>query len=171
MSSLLFRLLSLLLRLPFYARTQLFERVTLNGRVWPLDLDLNLHVNNARYLALMDLGRVQVLGQAGVLKLMFRRRWMAVAQAVEIRYIRELKPFQAFQLESQLLGWDDKYWYVEQQFKVQGQLYATAWVRGLFLQGRTKIAPNQLASLLNLPEQSPPLPEAVERWRQLRERA
>lgn len=170
MSSLWFRLVWLLLRLPFWPRTGLFEPVRLRCRVWPLDLDLNLHVNNARYLALMDLGRVQLLGQAGVLALLFRRRWAVVAQAVEIRYIRELKPFQSFELESRLLGWDDKYWYVEQQFKMADTLYATAWVRGLFLQGRHKLAPAELALWLNLSEQSPPLPEGIERWRQLRER-
>jgi len=26
-------------------------------RVWPNDLDLNIHVNNGRYLALADIGR------------------------------------------------------------------------------------------------------------------
>jgi len=28
-----------------------------HARVWPTDLDLSLHVNNGRYLTLMDLGR------------------------------------------------------------------------------------------------------------------
>src|SRR6185503_3961101 len=32
----------------------------LSLRVWPNDLDLNIHVNNGRYLTLMDLGRMDL---------------------------------------------------------------------------------------------------------------
>ena len=34
----------------------LLDTSELPGRVWPMDLDTNLHMNNGRYLSLMDLG-------------------------------------------------------------------------------------------------------------------
>ena len=32
-------------------------------RVWPNDLDTNAHMNNGRYLTLMDLGRFDLMTQ------------------------------------------------------------------------------------------------------------
>ena len=37
-------------------------------RVWPNDLDLNMHVNNGRYLALADIGRIHWFVRTGVLR-------------------------------------------------------------------------------------------------------
>jgi acyl-CoA thioesterase FadM len=33
-------------------------------RVWPGDLDFNLHMNNGRYLTLMGLGRLDLMARA-----------------------------------------------------------------------------------------------------------
>ena len=38
----------------------------LRFRAWPTDLDPSLHVNNGRYLALMDLGRLDLMVGAGL---------------------------------------------------------------------------------------------------------
>lgn len=34
-------------------------------RVWPTDLDVQRHMNNGRYLSLMDLGRMDLLVRSG----------------------------------------------------------------------------------------------------------
>ena len=44
-------------------------------RVLPNDLDTNLHLNNGRYLTLMDLGRVDLMLRMGVMGELRRRRW------------------------------------------------------------------------------------------------
>lgn len=169
MSNLFLRLLLLLLRLRWLPRVDFFATVRLSMRAWLTDIDFNLHMNNARYLAMMDLGRVQLLGQIGLLGHLWRRRWTPVAQAVEIRYIRDIAPLARFDLETRLVGWDDKYWYIEQRF-VSGQtVHAVALVRGLFLHGREKVPSASLALIAGVDPQSPPLPETVQRWRRLRE--
>lgn len=171
MSNLFFRLLLLLLRLRHMPRVGHLDPVYLPLRALLTDIDFNLHMNNARYLGMMDLGRVQLMGQVGLLGELFRRKWTPVAQAVEIRYIRDIRPFAAFVLESRLVGWDDKYWYIEQRF-VSGQtVHALAIVRGLFLEGRNKIPSSALAELMGVDPQSPPLPEMVQRWRAMRDGA
>jgi acyl-CoA thioesterase FadM len=58
----------------------------------PHDLDVKLHVNNARYLAFMDLGRVDLLNRLGVMRLAFRGHWFPVLGLVSIRYHRPLLP-------------------------------------------------------------------------------
>lgn len=169
MSNLMVRLFWLLLRLRFLPRVAPFDTVRLPLRAWFNDIDFNWHVNNSRYLAFMDLGRVQMLGQTGVLREVVRRHWTPVAQAVEIRFIRDIKPLQRFELRTQLVGWDEKYWYIEQSFHSGNTVHAVAFARGLFLERGHKVAPAEVAALMGHSPESPPLPPAVERWRALRE--
>lgn len=92
------RLLWLLWRLHSLQRRGLFEESRVAFCVWPNDCDLNLHMNNGRYLSFMDLGRVHLTAQSGLLREALRRRWMPVLAAAEITFIRSLKPFQRFDL-------------------------------------------------------------------------
>ena len=43
------------------ALTQTHEISKLTFRVWPTDLDLSLHMNNGRYLTIMDIGRLDFM--------------------------------------------------------------------------------------------------------------
>lgn len=169
MSNLFLRLVFLLLRLRWMPRVGFLDTVRLPLRALLTDIDFNLHMNNARYLGMMDLGRVQLMGQMGLLGELFRRKWTPVAQAVEIRYIRDIKPFARFELHSRLVGWDEKYWYIEQVFVSGTTVHAVALVRGLFLEGRTKIPSARLAEIAGADPVSPPLPDSVLRWREMRE--
>ncbi len=90
------------------ARWCLFERkrapVTTSElvmRVWPTDCDLNMHMNNSRYLALMDAGRWHYLLRTGLAAEVWRRRWAPVAVRVEIDFKKSLAPGERFRLETQ----------------------------------------------------------------------
>ena len=56
----------------------------LHFRVWPLDLDLSLHMNNGRYLTIMDLGRIDILTRSGLLRVVVRERWTPIASGIQI---------------------------------------------------------------------------------------
>src|SRR5262245_28048161 len=103
------RLLKLLLSLPFVRRRGLFDVSCIHFRSWPTDLDLNMHINNGRYLTLMDLGRVHLLAQMGLLGTVVRRGWQPVLTAAEINFVRAIGPFRKFALVTRLLTWDEKY--------------------------------------------------------------
>ena len=57
----LLRLVKSLLTSPLRPRIEPLEEATIGLRVWPNDLDLNMHVNSGRYLSFMDIGRVEIL--------------------------------------------------------------------------------------------------------------
>ncbi len=65
--NLFFRLLRLLLTARWRGRLGPLDESVLKLRVWPVDLDVNLHMNNGRYLSVMDLGRVDVILRTGLL--------------------------------------------------------------------------------------------------------
>ncbi len=83
-------------------------------RVWPHDIDLNLHMNNARYLSVMDYARMHLLARSRLLDHIVRSRWQPLVGAVWMTYRRSLPLFSAFTIASRLVCWDDRWFYIEQ---------------------------------------------------------
>lgn len=161
------RLLRLLLLLPFVRRRALLEPGRIGFRVWPTDCDLNLHMNNGRYLTFMDLGRVHLLAQIGLLGRLVRRRWTPVLSAAEINFFRPVPPLRRFDLVTRLLTWDEQYFYIEQRFLAGGRLCAVAMVKGVFLHRHTRIESRAILEMLGLDLAAPDMPEAVRHWNDL----
>lgn len=158
------RLLWLLLRLRGVRRRGLFEASRIAFCVWPNDCDLNLHMNNGRYLTFMDLGRLHLTAQSGLLREALRRGWMPVLAAAEISFIRSLKPFQRFELVTRLLTWDEKYIYLEQGFESDGKLCAQAYVKGIFLKKGARVPNAEVLQAIGYGNAPPPMPEALQQW-------
>jgi len=161
------RLLILLIRLIGLPRRGVFEDSRVGFRVLPTDCDVNLHMNNGRYLAFMDLGRLHLVAQIGLLGIILRRRWGAALGAAEINFIRPLAPFQKFELVTRLVTWDEKYAYMEQRFESGGVLFAHAFVKGLFLDRDGRVEPAEVSAALGSTEVPPPMPEALRIWAEL----
>ncbi len=154
-----------------HSRLGLFEEGRLALRVWPHDLDTNRHMNNGRYLTLMDLGRVDLVARDGLGALLLKHRWQPVVAAQTIRYRRSLLPFRRFELCSRTVCWDERSLYLEQRFESHGQLAARAFVRVMFKGPEGTVPPARIAGLLGERPQSPPMPEDLRRWRESEELA
>ncbi|MBE8167586.1 MAG: thioesterase, partial [Shewanella sp.] len=85
-------------------------------RTMPSDCDINLHLTNSRYPAFLDLARIYMIAEMGLLKRFFKLKWMPIVNAAEFTYIRDIKPFEMFTVETKFVGWDEKYFYIEQRF-------------------------------------------------------
>jgi acyl-CoA thioesterase FadM len=157
----------LLLRLVGVRRRGVLDESRLSLRVLPNDCDVNLHMNNGRYLSFMDLGRVHLLGQLGLLPIIFRNRWKPVLAAAEINFIRPLKPLQKFELVTRVVTWDEKYVYMEQRFEARGELCAHAFVKGLFLGGEGRVGNATVLALLGYEGAPPETPEELRIWVEL----
>ena len=125
-------------------------------RVLPNDLDLFLHVNNGRYLTLMDLGRLHIVMRSGLLKVMRERQWHAAASAVEIRFRRPLKLWQRFELVTEVVDWDEYWILFEQHFESGGKVYARALVKAQFRHRRERVPTETILELVGMQgEQAP----------------
>jgi acyl-CoA thioesterase FadM len=161
------RLLRVLALLPWIARRTLLEPARVSFRVLPNDCDINFHLNNGRYLTFMDLGRIHLLAQIGLLRLLMKQRWAPVLSAAEMNFIRPLNPFQKFDLVTRLLTWDDKYFYIEQRFVTPGRLHAVGMVKGLFLHGRERVETREVLGALGIDMPPPDVPAVVQHWNDL----
>jgi acyl-CoA thioesterase FadM len=158
------RLFLLLFKLIGLPRRGLFDESRVAFRVLPTDCDINFHMNNGRYLSFMDLGRVHLLKQLRAIRTMYRKRWMPVLAAADINFIRQLAPFQKFDLVTRIVTWDEKYCYMEQRFESEGALCAHAYVKGLFLDTKGRVANSTVVAELGFTESAPPMPEELRLW-------
>ena len=161
------RLLFLLLRLTRVEKRGVLDDSRVAFRVMPNDCDINLHMNNGRYLSFMDLGRVHLIVQLGLLGAVFRNRWKPVLAAAEINFIRALLPLQKFELVTRVVTWDDKYVYMEQLFEARGVLCAHAFVKGLFLGDGGRVSNNEVVAMLGHHAPPPPMPDELRIWAEL----
>jgi len=130
------RLLWLFLTAPWRPRLVVPDGVsTLDFRVMPHDLDLSMHMNNGRYLQIMDLGRLDLLIRSGMGGAVWRNGWTPVANAAVVRFRRELRPFDRYRLETRVVGWLEQAVLIEQTFvftsgEREGQVSARALFKG-----------------------------------------
>jgi acyl-CoA thioesterase FadM len=137
--------------------------------VWPHDLDLSLHMNNGRYLTLMDLGRLDAMVRSGLWREVLRHKWTPIAGAITIRFQRELRLFQKFRLDTKLLCWDASLVVMEQIFVIDGgprdgQVAARALFKGGLYDRKERkfVEIARLMALLGVSETSPPATAEVE---------
>ncbi len=133
-------------------------------RVMPSDLDVNLHMNNGRYLQIMDLGRFDFIARTGVLPEMRRQRWMPLVGSETIRFRRSLAPFQKYQLRTRLVAWDDKWFFFEQRFTARGELIAAGMVKGLLRGRRGNVSPGQALAASGHALPSPAFGSGIAGW-------
>jgi acyl-CoA thioesterase FadM len=161
------RLLFLLVRLMNVRRRGVLEDSRVSFRVMPNDCDVNLHMNNGRYLSFMDLGRLHLVAQVGLLRIVVKNRWKPVLAAAEINFIRSLAPFEKFDMVTRVVTWDDKYIYTEQRFEAHDELCAHAFVKGLFLGTEGRISNPAVLSMLGHAGTAPPMPDELRIWAEL----
>jgi acyl-CoA thioesterase FadM len=151
-------------------RQGVLDECRVSLRVWPNDLDSNLHMNNGRYLLAMDLGRWDYGLRAGVLQPAFRKGWFPVVGSATLRFRRSLGPFQRFELATRVVAWDEKWWWFEQRFEVGGEVYALGRVKALFRGRKGNVPPAALleaAGYAGVPQ--PSLRESIRLWQQAEE--
>jgi acyl-CoA thioesterase FadM len=163
---LLLRTFRVILFALFSRRRDLFEESRLRLRVWPNDCDLNLHLNDGRYVSLAGLGRVDLLARTGLLRRGRKRGWFPVVGSATIRYKQSLLPFERFTLRTHVVAWDEKWFYIEHLFERRdGRIGARLIVRTLL---RTKSGPVPTADVLEALGKagtaSPPLPPEIAQW-------
>ena len=166
------RLIIFLIRSVFRPKLDISGTSILRFHVLPNDLDLNMHMNNGRYLTIMDFGRMDLVLRGGMAKKVIEKKYIPVLGAAQIRFRIQLHPFQAYDLESRILSWDEKWFYMEQRFviakgKLKGAVAAIALVKGSFYDkvSKTTVRPVDTLALIGKDNLESPLPpEYLSNW-------
>ena len=142
--NLIFRMLWVILRSFFMERMEQGNFVSLlKLRVLPNDIDINLHMNNGRYLTICDLNRVDMFARSGLLKAMFKRNWMPVIAEHTMTYKKPLDIFDRYEVKLEVTHWDEKYFYMNHTFKKDERVVATGTSKGcVYARGVGVVSPD-----------------------------
>lgn len=117
-------------------------------RVWLNDIDLNFHMNNGRYLTILDIARTDYLFKTGLYKVMWKRKLAGVTGGVNITFLKELKPLSTYVVETKVIDWDERWFYIQQQFVQDKLIKANAIVKVTFMKGRKLVSPQDIMDMV-----------------------
>jgi acyl-CoA thioesterase FadM len=158
------RLLWTLLRSVRLPVIRLGDSLQRSLRVLPNDLDINGHMNNGRYLTLVDLMLVEYFVRSGFARVMLRHGWRPMAGGSFISYRRGLKPFQTYALRFRFDASDEHWNYMRFEFVSEGRVCAAGYMKGAAV-AHNGLVPNRHSfAAMGLPLPEPGLPAPVRDW-------
>lgn len=163
--SLLIRLLLVVLTSRHRSRLHVLDTCVTPFRVWLNDLDVLLHMNNGRYFTILDLARVDLMMRSGLWRQLKTRGWYPVVTLETMRFHRSLELGNRYNVQTRVIGWDEKHIFIEQGFVRDDVQVALSVVRARFLKrsGGT-VTTAELLQLAEITQPSPELPGWVAGW-------
>jgi acyl-CoA thioesterase FadM len=150
---------NILKNLIFKRPMEINETSIISMRVLPTDLDLNFHMNNGRYLTIMDIGRTELVIRSGLHKLVIAEKLSAVASGININFFKPLAPLEKYELHTSVLTWDESWFYLKQEFIKDNQIKASAIAKVIFLKKGKRVRPDYLLKKMGKEVSPPKAPE------------
>jgi acyl-CoA thioesterase FadM len=83
-----------------------------------LDVDIFMHMNNAAFFSHCELARWQLIAEVGAIPWIQRNKAVFLVGSTVTRFRREVRPLQAFEVHTQVLGWDERSLVFEHNFRL-----------------------------------------------------
>lgn len=131
---------------------------------WPWDLDMWVELNNGRTLTLYDLGRIPLGVRTGLSAMVLRKKWGITVAGSTVRYRRRVRAFDRIQMHTRCIGWDDKFFYMEQSMWRKGECTSHMLLRSAITSAAGIVRPVEALAAMNASQPSPPLPAWVQAW-------
>ena len=141
---------------------QILERTF---RVLPNDLDINGHMNNGRYLTLIDLMLVEYFARIGFLKILMQQKWRPMSGGAVVTYRKGLSAFQKYRVRYWWTGSNEHWNFMRFEFlTMEGKLCAAGYMKGAAVSKEGLVRNKDSFNLMGLTVKDAPLPEAVSHW-------
>ena len=87
-------------------------------RYWPVDMDLNMHLNNAAFFTVADMAICRWLPKSDIIpREGFMRKYILILKEQNISYQKSIQPFQQYEVLTNVSVQDDKWIIVKQEFR------------------------------------------------------
>jgi acyl-CoA thioesterase FadM len=131
---------------------------------WPHDLDVWLELNNGRTLTIFDFGRFVLIRRVGVDRVLREQGWGGTVAGSSVRHRRRIRAFDRFEMRTRLLGWDARFFYVEQGLWRHGACASHILLRTAITDAQGLVGTGRVAAAEGIEPTSPPLPGWVAAW-------
>ena len=126
---------------------EMFGPCTTNTKVGFFDLDVNIHMNNSKFLEACELGRWDFCAKNGMLKVWYNNlrnkenvgAVYPVIASCNIKFLKQIKYKEKYYIQTSITAVDDKYAYFEQKlYKHKSDKCAAIMFGKTAMLGRTK---------------------------------
>jgi len=133
-------------------------------RCWPWDIDPWMELNNGRTLTFYDLGRIPLAKRAGLVDVLKRERWGMTMAGASVRYRARVRMFEVVEMHSRVVGWDDRFIYLEQSMWT-GQTCCNQIVyRSAVTEPGGIVSPDRVLVAMGHDDPAPQMPAWVQAW-------
>ncbi len=133
-------------------------------RCWPQDIDSFMEMNNGRILTILDLGRTVLAKRTGLMTILRTNRWGLTMAGTSVRYRKRIRPFVRFKMVSRAIGWDARFFYIDQTIWINGECAVQALYRSAVTDKNGIVASTRVLDQINTTAPSPDLPTWVTNW-------
>ncbi|MCC5966851.1 MAG: acyl-CoA thioesterase [Natronohydrobacter sp.] len=133
-------------------------------RCWPWDLDPWIELNNGRTLTLYDLGRIPMGIRSGLTGVLRGQGWGITVAGNTTRYRKRIKAFQRFEMRSRCIGWDARFFYIEQAMWLGKDCANHILIRSAITSAQGIVPPVRVLEAMGQMQDSPELPGWVQAW-------
>jgi len=119
-------------------------------RIMPNDLDLNLHVNNGRYMTLCDFNRVDLFVRSGLASIMIKNKLAPIVAEHTMTYIKPLRVFNKIRIGMNITHWDEKYFHATHTFYRGEKVVAEGTSKSLVVSRKDgRLTPLKVLAMVN----------------------
>ncbi|WP_147126471.1 acyl-CoA thioesterase [Shimia ponticola] len=153
----------------FHARRQptigFWDPLETRHRCSPFDCDMFGEMNNGRILTLYEFGRFQHVVRTGFWPQLKAQGWGLAVAGASVRYRKRIVPFERFTQKTRMLGWDERFVYIEQaMIKTSGEVANHCLFRTAVVANHRAVPTSELARVAGLDPVSPQLPDWALNW-------
>ncbi len=142
----------------------LFDTHVSHHRAWPWDTDIFGELNNGRILTLFELGRWQSTVRIGIIAPFLKGKMGFAVAGASVRYRRRIPIFQCYRMQTRIVGFDDRFIYVDQSMW-QGETCANQLLlRAAIRENSATLPPVEFLKRMDFPTDQPERPNWVKAW-------
>ena len=133
-------------------------------RCWPQDIDIYMEMNNGRILTMFDLGRTGLAKRTGLITALLDNKWGMTMAGASVRYRKRIRPFVKFKMITRTVGWDDKFFYLDQSIWIGDDCAAQGLFRSAVTDKNGIVRPRKLFDHIGYTGDKPVLPSWAQAW-------
>ena len=128
------------------------------------DIDNFLEMNNGRVLTLYDMGRTDFAVRSGLGSQLLKQRWGLVVAGSTIQYRKRIRAFDKVTMKTKIVGFDERWIYIEQSMCVKGKPCSSALLRTGVTEGGKVIETSRILAALDQTDWQLPPSGYVAEW-------
>lgn len=113
-------------------------------RVWPQDIDPFFELNNGRYVTLLDLGRFAFGARVKINQFLAHKKWSLTITGTYNEYRYRLRLFQRFTIQTQVIGYDENWFYFFQKLVRKDKTHMASIVKFSFTSKNGIVKPKEV---------------------------